>query len=194
MEFLVKSGGGPLPPCSTTFFAPATELVRAIAVFATRPAPQKRRVVNCRCVNHALLGVEHALCLFGHAPPRVTMDELYERFSEFTGLGVVVVVLVGILTVCVTVLLVFRRSKQPGALKSGKLDNASDGTQVPPLTSSSSSKAAKSKGAKQWKPRKHSHSTHPLLAADFKGHTGAVLSLDFELGGKYLVSCSEGEF
>ena len=35
--------------------------------------------------------------------------------------------------------------------------------------------------------------SHPLLAADFKGHTGAVLSLDFDSSGKYLVSCSEGD-
>lgn len=34
---------------------------------------------------------------------------------------------------------------------------------------------------------------HPLLAAEFKGHTGAVLSLDFDTNGKYLASCSDGE-
>ena len=51
---------------------------------------------------------------------------------------------------------------------------------------------------KQWKakstgrPRKTSLRSHPLLAADFKGHTGAVLSIDFDTTGKYLVSCSEG--
>lgn len=33
---------------------------------------------------------------------------------------------------------------------------------------------------------------HPLLAAEFKGHTGAVLSLDFDTNGKYLASCSDG--
>lgn len=36
--------------------------------------------------------------------------------------------------------------------------------------------------------------SHPLLAAEFKGHTGAVLSLDFDSNGKYLASCSDGEF
>ena len=51
---------------------------------------------------------------------------------------------------------------------------------------------------KQWKvkntgkPKKTTLPSHPLLAADFKGHTGAVLSLDFDSTGKYLVSCSEG--
>jgi WD40 repeat protein len=50
---------------------------------------------------------------------------------------------------------------------------------------------------KQWKvkntgkPKKTVLPSHPLLAADFKGHTGAVLSLDFDSTGKYLVSCSE---
>ncbi len=34
--------------------------------------------------------------------------------------------------------------------------------------------------------------SHPLLAGEFKGHTGAVLSLDFEANGKYLASCSDG--
>ena len=51
---------------------------------------------------------------------------------------------------------------------------------------------------KQWKaktsakPRRTTLPSHPLLAADFKGHTGAVLSLDFDSTGRYLVSCSEG--
>ena len=34
--------------------------------------------------------------------------------------------------------------------------------------------------------------SHPLLAGEFKGHTGAVLSIDMESNGKYLASCSEG--
>ena len=40
--------------------------------------------------------------------------------------------------------------------------------------------------------RRHAPGPHPLLSADFKGHTGSVLSLHFELGGKYLASCSDG--
>lgn len=104
-------------------------------------------------------------------------------------------VLVGILTVCVATILIIRCSKQPKTGKKAKLedDKSSLGgsNQVPPTASS---KVAKSKGAKQWQPKKHTPPTHPLLAADFKGHTGAVLSLDFELGGKYLVSCADGEF
>ena len=51
---------------------------------------------------------------------------------------------------------------------------------------------------KQWKvknagkSRKTTLPSHRLLAADLKGHTAAVLSLDFDSSGKYLVSCSEG--
>ena len=53
-------------------------------------------------------------------------------------------------------------------------------------------------GKKQWKakntgkPRRTTLPSHSLLAADFKGHTGAVLSLDFDSTGRYLVSCSDG--
>lgn len=35
--------------------------------------------------------------------------------------------------------------------------------------------------------------SHPLLAGEFKGHTGAVLAVDMESNGKYLASCSEGK-
>ena len=53
----------------------------------------------------------------------------------------------------------------------------------------------KSKAPKKWKPsagKKWTLPSHPLLAADFKGHTEAVLSLDFDSSGKYLASSSEG--
>lgn len=51
---------------------------------------------------------------------------------------------------------------------------------------------------KQWKvkntakPRRTALPSHSLLKADLKGHTGAVLSLDFDSMGRYLVTCSEG--
>lgn len=41
--------------------------------------------------------------------------------------------------------------------------------------------------------RKISLPSHPLLAAEFKGHTGPVLSVDFDSSGKYFASCSEGQ-
>ena len=56
-------------------------------------------------------------------------------------------------------------------------------------------KQAKNRGSrsKQQPSRKVTLPSHPLLAADFKGHTGAVFSLDFDSNGKYLASCSEGQ-
>ena len=49
------------------------------------------------------------------------------------------------------------------------------------------------RGVRSSKPaRKVTLPSHPLLACEFKGHTGAVLSLDVDINGKYLVSCSEG--
>ena len=53
----------------------------------------------------------------------------------------------------------------------------------------------KSKAPKKWKPaagKKWTLPSHPLIAADFKGHTESVLSLDFDSSGKYLASASEG--
>lgn len=47
---------------------------------------------------------------------------------------------------------------------------------------------------KQQSTKKVSLPQHPLLAAEFKGHTGAVLSLDVDTNGKYLASCSDGEW
>ena len=53
--------------------------------------------------------------------------------------------------------------------------------------------AKRSKLKEKFRPRRKSGlGPHPLLAADFKGHTDAVLSLSFEPGGKYLASSSKG--
>jgi len=46
------------------------------------------------------------------------------------------------------------------------------------------------KTAKQFV-RKPSYS-HALLVANLKGHTGQIFDTDFDLKGKYLLSCSEG--
>lgn len=74
---------------------------------------------------------------------------------------------------------------------------------IPRITGASSDNAKVSKKAgegggksnrpaKLRQPKKSDLGPHPYLAADLKGHTESVLSLDFEPGGKYLVSCSEG--
>eukprot|EP00731_Ephydatia_muelleri_P023093 Em0015g676a len=52
----------------------------------------------------------------------------------------------------------------------------------------------KNKPLKKWKQtsgKKWTLPSHPWLAADFKGHTEAVVSLDFDSSGKYLASSSE---
>ena len=51
----------------------------------------------------------------------------------------------------------------------------------------------KAKGVKVKPQRKVTLPSHPLLAAEFKGHTGPVLSLDSDGNGKYVASCSEGQ-
>ena len=54
----------------------------------------------------------------------------------------------------------------------------------------------KNKGGKPKQPSskpKSSLPPHPLLAAEFKGHTGAVVSLDFDVNGKYLATSSDGK-
>lgn len=50
-----------------------------------------------------------------------------------------------------------------------------------------------SKHSKQQISKKVSLPSHPLLATEFKGHTGAVISLDFDVNGKFLASCSDGK-
>ena len=55
-------------------------------------------------------------------------------------------------------------------------------------------KQPKIKGLKSKPTRKITLPSHPLLAAEFKGHTGSVLSLDCDINGKYMASCSEGEW
>lgn len=59
-----------------------------------------------------------------------------------------------------------------------------------------SKQQSRNKGSKlkqQSSSRRVTLPSHPLLAAEFKGHTGAVLSLDFDTNGKYLASCSDGK-
>ena len=110
------------------------------------------------------------------------------QVMEYPGFGVAVAVVLGLLTVCVTVVLFCKRQTKSQA-QYPETKQQENGTSS---NSAAILKVGKSKGVKGRQPKKHSPVGHPLLAADFKGHTGAVLSLNFELGGKYLASCSEG--
>ena len=44
------------------------------------------------------------------------------------------------------------------------------------------------------KAKKPTVSSHPLLAAELKGHTAAVTGVEFDLSGDYLASCSDGRY
>ena len=58
-----------------------------------------------------------------------------------------------------------------------------------------SKQQSRGKGSKHFKQqsKKVTLPPHPLLATEFKGHTGTVLSLDFDVNGKFLASCSDGK-
>ena len=53
--------------------------------------------------------------------------------------------------------------------------------------------AEKKKERKFDRSRKISHSSHPLLAAELKGHTRNIVDVDFDINGKYVITASEGE-
>ncbi len=55
-------------------------------------------------------------------------------------------------------------------------------------------KIRSSKGVKLTALKKTTLPPHPLLAAEFKGHTGVICGLDFDVNGKYLASCSDGKY
>lgn len=108
-------------------------------------------------------------------------------------LAVLVAVIAGLLGLVVAFCLATRGSSSKGEERETKT------AEVEEVFSDQSGKGSKNEPQrKQWKAkntarsRKASLPSHSLLAADFKGHTGAVLSLDFDSTGRYLVSCSEG--
>lgn len=97
--------------------------------------------------------------------------------------------LVGILLLCFVVTGGTKAKKEPRKPSASE----SEGENV--TESRTKQQQSRTKGSKPKQPsKKVSLPSHPLLAAEFKGHTGAVLSLDFDSNGKYLASCSDGEF
>ena len=140
----------------------------------------------------------HPLFLFGaHLSTTWTatmdMDDFYEFLTiHYALLAAVVVGLFGILFA----LCFFRK---PGYVKSqreGKLEQSVGEESAREQEEDSGQKHQKQqtkvRGVKPKAVRKITLPSHPLLAGEFKGHTGAVLSLDFDINGKYLASCSEG--
>ena len=122
--------------------------------------------------------------------------DLLEGFSS-TRYAVLVALLLGVLGVLV--LWYWSRSataSRPTAKEGGGRGNKEEGSLRGKKNGGQDGKRqqAKAKVAMKAKPvRKVTLPAHPLLAAEFKGHTGAVLSLHFDPSGRYLVSCSEGQ-
>ena len=112
--------------------------------------------------------------------------------SHYALLAAVVVGLFGVLfALCF--------SRKPGHVKSqgeGKLEQSvgeeSGGEQEEDSGQKHHKQQTRVRGVKPKAVRRITLPSHPLLAGEFKGHTGAVLSLDFDINGKYLGSCSEG--
>lgn len=118
------------------------------------------------------------------------VDSLQELFAS--QLAILVAVGAGLLGLIVAFYLTARGSSSKGGERETKAD-------VEEISSSQSEKGSKNEPQRKQgkvkniaRSRKASLPSHSLLAADFKGHTGAVLSLDFDSTGRYLVSCSEG--
>jgi WD40 repeat protein len=107
--------------------------------------------------------------------------------------AILVAVGVGMLGLIVAFCLSSRGSSSKGKETITEVEEVSSGESTGKTRKNSTSDPQK----KQWKakttakPRRTVLPSHPLLATDFKGHTGAVLSLDFDSTGRYLASCSE---
>ena len=122
------------------------------------------------------------------------MDSFVDYLQElFAGhLAILLAVVAGLLGLVVAFCLTARGLSSKDEERETKAD-------VEEVSSSQSGKASKNEPQRKQgkvknipRSRKASLPSHWLSAADFKGHTGAVLSLDFDSTGRYLVSCSEG--
>lgn len=80
-----------------------------------------------------------------------------------------------------------------GSQTAGKANNGAESNSSQQQTKEQQNKLKGPKPFKQHQSRRTTLPSHPLLVTEFKGHTGAVLSLDFDSSGKYLGSCSDGE-
>jgi len=99
-------------------------------------------------------------------------------------LAVVVAISVGLFTV---VLLCLFRGKRKSTLEQDDFNVSQE-----PATEKVKEQQSKVKAKQSHSVKKGSLPSHSLLAGEFKGHTGDVLSLDFDSSGKYLGSCSDG--
>lgn len=125
-------------------------------------------------------------------------EELVSFVNELPGgpyavLGAVIVGLVGAIGFCYAVGCGSSKKKQEGEKRrSSESDSAGEGEEPSSGKSKQQGRGKGSKSLKQQSSKKVTLPPHPLLAAEFKGHTGSVLSLDFDVNGKFLASCSDG--
>lgn len=89
-----------------------------------------------------------------------------------------------VLLVVVLLLLKGKAKEQP--------KEADDEHEPAPPAKKGPAQAEKKKEKKFDRSRKTSHSSHPLLAAELKGHTRNVVDIDFDINGKYVITASEG--
>lgn len=122
--------------------------------------------------------------------------QLYSTFGSKTPIVVAGVVGVFSLAILWCLLGLFggekKERKRDGERRES--ENAKDKEEKEEGDDKAARKPPKGKGAKVNKQssKKVTLPSHPLLAGEFKGHTGAVLSIDMESNGKYIASCSEG--
>lgn len=112
---------------------------------------------------------------------------------SFSVLAAFLVGILGVLFICVAI--GFARSKETGG-ESGRESDITEPEEPNSKSDGVSKQNPRSKGNRfkqQASTKKLALPPHALLAAEFKGHTGAVLSLDFDTNGKYLASSSDGE-
>ena len=89
--------------------------------------------------------------------------------------------------------LVFCGSKKPEKQQPDKeISEVSSGNEDISVKGQASKNSKRSQAVKGKSKGIKGGEKHPLQAADLKGHTGAVLDLDFSQDGKYLASCSTG--
>lgn len=109
--------------------------------------------------------------------------------THYAFVGAVVVGLVGVIFVIWVVLRPGRRQEEEAKTEGGQEEEEEEEE----VTQKQKKKQPKLKNVKTKTSRKVTLPSHPLLAADFKGHTGPVVSLDFDSNDRYLASSSEGE-
>ena len=105
-------------------------------------------------------------------------------------LAAFIVGLVGIITLCIAI-----GSGSGSKSSQNELRKKSTSEEDDEVVETKGKQQPRNKGLKfkQQTSKKVTLPPHPLLAAEFKGHTGTVLSLDFDCNGKYLASCSDGK-